>query len=273
MAIVTPKTITTDDKRKLVAILAELKARGVKLPTNIEIPKTRNELSWNLGENGYFKKRDGKNFKPREELEAFIKSTSRFILLRSGRGGSKTTAGAQKGLLKIMAGESGAVMNPDFENFRISTWPELKEWIPWNMVIPKQRYRRSEAWEAIRPFTMVFMNGTHMYCKGLKDPESARGSNVNWFWYDEGRRDSTGLGWKNAIAFCRIGNKPQAWCTTTPANSQHWTSQFFKGEITEELRKILEDLGVQNTQNLFEIFETGIERNKENLDPMWKSVV
>lgn len=263
------KTITTEEKKHLLLLLAEAEARGIKIDPGYVLPKTKEENPWNIDDNGYFIKRDGKQFKPREELEKFIMSDARFILLRSGRGGSKTTSGAQKALRKIKMGESGAVMNPDFENFRTSTWPELREWIPWNMVIPKQRYRESQGWEAIRPFTMVFTNGTKMYCKGLKDPESARGSNVNWFWYDEGRRDPTGLGWKNAIAFCRVGNKPQAWCTTTPAHSMHWTSTFFNGEVTDELLKILEDIGADKAQKLFEIYETGIERNKENLDPMF----
>lgn len=270
MAIATQKkTITPNDKKKLLFLLAEAKARGMAIPENIEIPKTQRELSWNLDENGYFIKKDGTKFKPREELEAFINSKSRFTLLRSGRGGGKTVAGAQKALRKIMAGQSGAVMNPDFENFRTSTWQELKDWIPWQMVIPKQQYRQDPGWEAIRPFVMVFRNGARLYCKGLKDPESARGSNVNFFWYDEGRRDTTGLGWKNAIAFCRVGYQPQAWCTTTPAHSQHWTSTFFNGEISDELLKILDEIGADKAQKLFEIHQTGIERNKENLDPMF----
>ena len=263
------KTITSNEKKKLLLLLAEAKGRGMSLPENIEIPQTQLEVDWNIDENGYFLKRDGSHFKPREELEAFLKSEARFILLRSGRGGSKTTSGAQKAIAKIKEGKSGAVMNPDFENFRTSTWTELREWIPWKMVIPKHRYREAVSWEASRPFFMAFNNGARMYCKGLKDPESARGSNVNWFWYDEGRRDPTGLGWKNAIAFCRVGDKPQAWCTTTPAHSQHWTSTFFNGELTDELRKVLEDLGVDKTQKMFEIYQTGIERNKENLDPMF----
>ncbi len=263
------KIITPTEKKKLLLLIAEAKARGITLPENIDIPQSQAEVDWNIDENGYFIKRDGTHFKPREELIDFINSTSRFSLLRSGRGGGKTVAGAQKALRKIMAGHSGAVMNPDFENFRTSTWQELKDWIPWKMIIPKQRYREDPGWEAIRPFVMVFKNGARLYCKGLKDPESARGSNVNFFWYDEGRRDTTGLGWKNAIAFCRIGFQPQAWCTTTPAHSQHWTSTFFSGELSDELKKVLEELGVDRTQKLFEIYQTGIERNKENLDPMF----
>jgi predicted phage terminase large subunit-like protein len=120
---------------------------------------------------------------------------------------------------------------------------------------------------------MVFLNGARIYCKGLKDPESARGSNINWLMYDEGRRDPTGLGWRNAIAAVRVGNKPQAWCTTTPANSSHWTSTFFEGKITPEIKKILEDVGADKTQELFKIVETSIERNKENVDPMYYAAI
>jgi phage terminase large subunit-like protein len=262
--------ITSDEKKLLVAILAERKARGLPIPADAEIPILfKGDEKWNLDENGYFIKKDGKHFNPRDELVEFINSTARFILLRSGRGGGKSTAGVQKGLLKVKQGLSGAVLAPDFEQFRTSTWQELREWIPWGMVVPKQRYRQMESWEAVRPFAMVFMNGARIYCKGLKDPESARGSNINWLMYDEGRRDPNGLGWKNAIAAVRIGHQPQAWCTTTPANSQHWTSTFFSGEITPELIKILEEVGADRTQELFQIIQTNIERNKQNLDPMF----
>lgn len=274
------QTITPDDNKKLLALLAEAKVRGIKLPSNIKVPRTENRNDWNQDENGYFIRRKKSpeyarrpHFVPREELIDFLNSDARYILLRSGRGGSKTTSGVQKALLKAKEGKSGAVIAPDFEQFKTSTWVELREWIPWNQVVPKQRYREADSWEPSRPFTMVFLNGAKIYCKGLKDPESARGANINWLMYDEGRRDPTGLGWKNAIAAVRVGEKPQAWCTTTPANSQHWTSTFFNGEITPELKKILEEVGADDSQELFKIFQTSIERNKGNLDPMFYAAI
>ena len=265
-----PRQLSSSDMKRTLLLIQELKSRGIPIPDEVEIPKPTTQASWNLDVNGYFVRNDGWAFKPREVLEEFIKCTSRFILLKSGRGGGKTTSAAQKALLKIRQGESGAVMNPDFENFRTSTWPELQKWIPWNMVVPRHRYRSSQSWEAIRPFTIVFMNGAKMYCKGLKDPESARGANLNWFWYDEGRRDPTGLGWKNAIAFLRIGNLPQAWCTTTMAGLEHWTNTFFQGENTDELQKLVEDIKAQGiNQELFSIFKTNTKENSENLDPLF----
>lgn len=263
------KTLSEEEKRKALWLISEMKSRGMEIPTGLATLEDKGSLSWNLDENGYFAKVDGKKFSPRQVLVDFINDGSRFILLKSGRGGGKSTAGAQKALKKVMEGKSGAVMNPDFENFRTSTWPELQQWIPWHMVVPKHRYRASTSWEAIRPFTIVFMNGAKIYCKGLKDPESARGANLNWFWYDEGRRDPTGLGWKNAIAFLRVGEKPQAWCTTTMASLDHWTNTFFLGQSSGEIDKILEEQKEAGTdQNLFAIYKTS-PRENDAIDPMF----
>lgn len=266
--IANKRLLSEDGKRRALLIMAEMRARGLPIPQGLMVPSLVGDSSWNLDENGYFTKTNGKHFNPRQVLVDFITDTSKFILLKSGRGGGKSTAGAQKALLKVLSGESGAVMNPDFENFRTSTWPELREWIPWNMVVPKHRYRASPSWEPIRPFTIVFMNGARVYCKGLKDPESARGSNLNWFWYDEGRRDPTGLGWKNAIAFLRVGKIPQAWCTTTMASLDHWTNTFFNGEVTDEVAKLIEELRTAGSdQNLFATYKTSPKENEENLAP------
>lgn len=267
----TTYNINSDERNKrLLVLLAEAKARGIPIPKDVEYMGIQQNNEWNTDENGYFISRTGRHFNPREELVDFITSRARYILLRSGRGGGKSTAGIQKALLKMKQGLNGAVLAPDFEQFRQSTWQELREWIPWNMVVPKQRYRESNSWEAVRPFTMVFKNGAKMICKGLKDPESARGSNINWLMYDEGRRDVTGLGWKNAIAAVRVGDNPQAWCTTTPADSQHWTSKFFDGKLTDDILKVLEDANVDPAkQDLFHIVQTSIDRNKDNVDPMF----
>src|SRR3990167_4066772 len=167
------KRLSGDEMKRAMLLINEMQSRGIVIPNNLEVPKSKNEVAWNLDPNGYFVRDDGWSFKPRPVLEDFINSRARFILLKAGRGSGKTVGGAQKALRKIMQGKSGAVMNPDFENFRQSTWPELQKWIPWKMVVPSHRYRANVEWEAIRPFSIVFLNGAKMYCKGLKDPESA----------------------------------------------------------------------------------------------------
>jgi hypothetical protein len=73
---------------------------------------------------------------------------------------------------------------------------------------------------------MVFVNGAKAYCKGLRDPDSGRGPNMNWVWYDEAGRDKTGMGWKLAIAGVRIGVEPKAWATYTPKDFYHWIDLY-----------------------------------------------
>lgn len=261
------QTLTTDEKQKLIALVTEIRSRGMEIPEGFLRTK---RADWTVDADGYFIKANGNNFIPRPEVDSFVKSEARFAALFAGRGAGKSASGAQKALRKIHQGESGMVMNPDFENFKYSTWPELREWIPWNMVVPANRYRVNAEWQPHEPFTISFMNGAKVICKGLKDPDSARGPNINWLWYDEAGRDPTGLGWKIAVAGVRIGKNPQAWITTTPRGKDHWIYKFFvlrdiPSEVIEAFREAV------NTQGrdipLVEAFFTSIDDNKGNLDP------
>jgi predicted phage terminase large subunit-like protein len=149
---------------------------------------------------------------------------------------------------------------------KYSTWPEVQKWIPWEMVIPSQRYRQELSWEPHEPFALTFLHARcKVYIKGLKDPDSARGPNINWLWYDEGQRDRTGMGWKIAIASVRIGKSPQAWVTATPGGTRHWMYEFFiKKNISEEVLKMFADI---SDRPLVEAFYGTLEGNKQNLDP------
>ena len=223
-------------------------------------------MTWPIGENGYFLRDDGKSYNPSPAQEGFIKSTARNVMFYGPRGSGKSGAGSQKAMDKIRQGERGLIMNPDFENLKISTWPEFKRWIPWNMVVPSQRHRKSDVWQPSKPFTMVFMNGAVVYIKGGKEAGSTRGPNVNWFWFDEGGRDETGLAWQLANASVRIGNNPQAWCTETPRPTEHWSYKFFiEQNIPEEIKQEFEKI-VGNDRILVEYFHATREDNIKNLD-------
>lgn len=222
--------LSTEENQRLLLLLNEAKARGIEIPKEVSQSLSKEKQSWPVAPNGYFLRNDGKLYEPSEPQAGFINSTARFSLFYGSRGSGKTASGAQKALRKIMQGKKGAVMNPDFENFKYSTWPEFKAWIPWKMVVPSQRHRASDAWEPHQPFSMVFVNGAVVYCKGLKNPDSARGPNINWLWYDEGGRDESGLGWKIALASVRVGDDSQAWVTETPRPTEHWSYKFFLKE-------------------------------------------
>jgi predicted phage terminase large subunit-like protein len=254
--------LSSEEKKELIIALAEMQARGLPMP---EIPASLygvNIKKWPIDSAGYFISNNGKRYIPTEQEAGFISSTANYSLFRGSRGSGKTAAGAQKTLKKIMQGESGAVINPSFEDFKSSTWPEFREWIPWEMVVPSQRGRANPEWEAHQPFTMVFVNGARAYCKGLRNPNSARGPNINWLWYDEARNDDTGMGWTIAVASVRIGKLPQRWATTTPTYG--WLNDFF---MEKKIPQDAIDACKGSDRILIETFHGTIHDNKDNLDP------
>ena len=264
--------LTPEKKKRLKAYIVEMKSRGLVIPDSVKEILEFNEKPWSVDPNGYFVKNDGTLYNPSVSQESFIKSDARFTLFAGGRGSGKSGAGAQKALKKIKEGKSGSIFNPDYENFKISTWAEFKEWIPWDHVVPAHQYRQAEEFDPGRPFTLVFDNGAKVYCKGVKDPGSARGSNVNWLWYDEAGRDEDGLSWKVAIASVRVGENPQAWATATARGRSHWMYEFFveqkfPPDVLEALEEISKELG--SDFNLIEWFQGSIEDNKKNLDPFF----
>lgn len=260
-------TNNAENARALYYAIEEMKLRGMPIPPDIaKMFENKKTKKWPVDKKGYFIKSDGKEYNPSEKQALFVNSTARFSALWGPRGCGKSGGGAQKMLRKLAKGESGAVMNPDMENFKISTWPEIKAWLPWDMVVPSQRHRKRPEWEPQKPFTMVFMNGARLYCKGLKNPDSARGPNINFLWYDEAGRDPTGEGWKIAISSVRVGEDPQMWATFTPKNSEHWTTKFFiKKNIPDEIKEQFAK-AIGDDKILIEDFHATREDNKANLD-------
>lgn len=261
--------LTLTEKRELLTALNEMGSRGLEFPDEVKSLLRKEELVWPVDSNGYFVRRDGHIFKPYEDQRLFIDAPQRYSLFRGGRGSGKSGSGAQKALRKIQQGFSGAVINPIFSDFVDSTWQEFKQWIPWDLVIPSHRRMANEGWQPNKGFRVAFENGAFVICKGLKNPESARGPNINWAWYDEGRNDPTGLAWKNLISSVRIGDNPQAWCTTTPVGISHWMYSFFEEQnVGNDVKKLLDELGF-NLDDLTSSFHGSIEDNKDNLDPMF----
>jgi len=225
------------------------------------------ERAW-IGDARWFPRLDGHPYRPGAGQTRFHDSGARFRGLFGGRGSGKTTAGAQEALCRIRQGLDGAVINPDFENFKFSTWPEFKTWIPWQHVSERDRYRGEDEWEPSQAFTLHFDSGATVYCKGLKDPDSARGPNINWLWYDEASRDKSGMGWRLAIGGVRISPSPSAWATFTPRGMSHWTNKLFvENDVPEDVEQALREEGYEG--ELYAHFFASIHDNRHNLDPLF----
>lgn len=265
--ILSKKPLNAEERRNLLLMIQEAESRGIKLPKEAkEALADKKKIAWPVAPNGYFMRDDGAIYNPSVNHEGFIKSRARNVLLYGPRGCGKSGGGAQKAIMKIAQGESGIISNPDFENLKISTWPEFKRWIPWNMVVPSQRHRHSDVWQPTQPFSMVFLNGAVVRIKGGKESSSSRGPNVNWFWYDEGGRDETGVTWQITNAGVRVGKEPQSWCTMTPKPTEHWAYKFFiEQDIPAELIQAFEKV-TGGDRILVESFHATREDNEKNLD-------
>lgn len=265
------RTRRNAEREKLKQAIAVAKTRGIEIPKDI-LDKLENILpdyTFKRSESGWFTGGDNRVFKPNSKQLATIESNSRYLLLCAGRGSGKTATMAQKSILKLEAGLPGIIANPDFENLKISTWPEFRSWLDPMQIVPKQRHRLNPEWQPTQPFTLNLNNGSWCIIKGIKDPDSARGPNVNWFWYDEPARGSRdGEDWKIANASVRIGKNPQAFASGTPDGKDHWLYKFFiQQEIPQEALDEFKKL--DPTRELVETIFTSIEDNRDNLDPAY----
>ena len=257
-------------------MIREAENRGLPVADMLREKLVAQSRSWSSDSNGYFPNRNGRLFTPYEDQERFVQSKARFALFLGARGSGKSAGGAQKAIIKISKGLPGMVVNPIFESFKDSTWPEFRDWIPWEHVVPSHRYRSEISWEPQRPFKLVFNNGAFAICKGLNNPDSARGPNLNWFWYDEGQKDETGDAWNVANASVRVGENPQAWITATGRGTYHWMYEFFVEQaFPENVLEALQSLQDSLPSNVpfIEWFHGTIYDNKDNLDPGFMAAI
>ena len=94
--------LTSEERKKLLYMVQEMQSRGIEVPKESLALLESHDPEWPVDPDGYFIKRDGTQFVPYEEQEKFILSRAVLSQFRSGRGGGKTGAGAQKALRKII---------------------------------------------------------------------------------------------------------------------------------------------------------------------------
>jgi hypothetical protein len=139
----------------------------------------------------YRSKRSGKVWSPRSELErrAVLNDGPRFVLLRGGEGSGKSAGAVIKTLERLRRGMDWIFASPDFEHFKTSAWPLLREWCPVEVVDKSDQFMLSETWEAARKFELHARSEegrtVSLRCMGIDDPHSVRGGNVSGATFDE----------------------------------------------------------------------------------------
>lgn len=226
--------------------------------------------SWPTTDDGrglYINRVTGKVYAPHhaEEHEAVFTDGPRFCLIRGGEGSGKTTAGAIKALERVRRGMNGVVVGPNFEHFKISTWRELSNWIPWEMVVDRHRYRENPDWEPLKRFYLNFKNGAWMLLGGVRKDGSWEGPNVSWWWFDEARHIPSESTLRMANGRVRIpgpnGEPPQIFLTSTP--DMNWLHEVF-GPITYNNQGTIDDPYLTYKRHLRDVVLLTVE-NEENL--------
>jgi len=184
--------------------------------------------------------------------EAFHASQARFRALIGSRGSGKTACGVQEALRMVRErpGMPGAMVAPDHPQW-LKAAEEFWRWAPEDRVV---QHHKTENW-------ILFDNGSKVWYGGIHDPDSWRGPNLNWVWFDEAAR-SPEKAWLILLATVRVPPDPMVWITTTPRGMRHWVYDFFvKKNWPEEV------LDLYGGEVPVERFHATIEENKEHVDP------
>lgn len=154
-----------------------------------------------------------------QSQEDFWHSRQRIKGLFGGRGSGKTAIGSLEALRTIdeRPGWPGMIIAPDYPHLVRSTWPEFMKWVPGGAIVAQNK---SEKW-------LRFYNGTTVFYGGIDNPESWRGPNVNWLWFDEAGKKKDSKAYLILLAGVRIGPDPKIWITTTPHGKTHWLHDTF----------------------------------------------
>jgi len=157
---------------------------------------------------------------------AFFLDDHRVRGLFGGRGSGKSAGGSLAALKEIddQPGLPGAVIAPDYPGLVKSTLPEFLNWVPEGAIIDQNK---DERW-------FLFRNGSKVYYSGIDDPDSWRGPNLAWAWFDESGRKKKIDAWLVILGCVRIGNA-RLFTTSTPKGKTHWLHDTFVKNAKPEI--------------------------------------
>jgi PBSX family phage terminase large subunit len=140
------------------------------------------------------------------------------VLFNGGRGSGKTTSGAIQSIIEAteQPGERGLIVAPTYPMLRDATMAEFFKWLPRHMIA---KWNKSEK-------NLILKNGSEITFRSADNPDSLRGANRAWLWFDEPRNIRTREAFDIAYAQLREGDK-RAWLTTTPSGIFHWIYELF----------------------------------------------
>lgn len=248
--------------------LVDLVASG--LSKAAEIAKVSKGI-WPTDDNGWLLKPDGRRYNPHQGQASFHADKAIIKLLYGGRGSGKTTAGVQEMSKKIAKGEDGIILGPDMEQFKKSTWPQINEWIPIDPEITGVPQSPLVSYWSKGDRFIRFVTGSNVWYGGIKEPDSWRGPNVNWIWYDEPGVHPLRTSFLIPLGSLRVGKDVSMWLTTTPKGALHWLHRYFiELKLEDDVLDALERAGFpRDPKALMAAHHCSTYDNEKNLNPVY----
>lgn len=138
------------------------------------------------------------------------------VLFNGGRGSGKTTAGAVQAVAEAEFQVSrGVIVAPTYPMLRDATMAEFFKWLPRTAIA---NWHKTDK-------LLTLKNGSEIAFRSADNPDSLRGANRDWLWFDEPRNVRTREAFD--IVFAQLRPHRKAWLTTTPAGIFHWLYGLF----------------------------------------------
>lgn len=138
------------------------------------------------------------------------------VLFNGGRGSGKTTSGAVQAWLesvRYQPGSRGIVLSPTYRLAQDVTKPEFFRWFDRKLIT---RYNRQEN-------VVELSNGSEIAFRSADEPDSLRGANRAWCWFDEPRNVKTREQFD--IVYAQLRPTMKLWMTSTP--KMGWLYRLF----------------------------------------------
>ena len=145
--------------------------------------------------------------------DAFIFSDAKFTAFVAGLGSGKTFAGCVKALLKCAKHRqygTGMIVAPTFAMLRDVTQLTFFE------LLAAGGYQEGRDYAFNKTEGILTWGNSKILFRSADAPDRLRGVNLNWAYLDEAALMDENV-WKIILGRLRIGDRPQAWITTTPA--------------------------------------------------------
>jgi len=198
------------------------------------------------------------DYSAQPKQRTFHESEAKYRLYIGAWRAGKTFAGCWEALKKsvIFPGNCGLIGRKDFTDLRDTTLKTFLEICPPDFI---RTYNKTE-------HHIVFVNGSEIYFRELKDGAGLGSLNLGWFYIDESEEveESIFERLKGRLSLKNVG-KTQGWLTSNPPNESHWLYKQF--ELNDDTEYFTIHASTYENQ---EHLPKGYIEDLEKLPPSWR---